>query len=425
MLLKRRDLDVGNRRGDSMVALLCFTVVTAGLCAAMSTMVGTRVSLARMSRDVMGAMDAAESGLSASRVELYMQKDPGGDGIGTISGSIDNGEYSVSCTAIDATHMRLVSTGKRGIARKAIESVVTVEKQQWSPWFAAAFGDKFVTVSGGTFTDAYDSTLGTYASQATHVAPDGTVYAIADGDVGSNGDVTLNGTGSKVNGDATPGPSSTVYYNGGSWVSGTTTPEEKPVVLPPIDMSPVTDASGAILASAKDYSKFTISKGVKISANGDISISAGGQITIPEGNWYINSIKSTGGATIVIQGKVKMFVKHSIDLASATIQNQLQLPTALQIFGMGDTSANSADIVKLNAGAGLYAAVYAPKMEVTISGGGAIYGSITAGSIKNTGGSAFHFDEALVGSFVGSSEMLVTEVTWQRTVVPDGVLAGQ
>lgn len=411
------------RRGDSMVALLFFTTITAALCAAISSVVGARVSLTRMSRDVMGAMDAAESGLSAARFELVGQKDPDADGVGTLAGTLDGGLYSVSCTPIDATHMRLVSTGRRGIARKSIESVVLVEEETWSPWMAAAFGDKSVVISGGTFTDAYDSTLGTYESQAVNVAPDGSLYGIADGDIGSNGDITMNGTGAAVHGAATPGPDGTVFYNGGSTIDDGTTPAEEKVILPPVDMSPVTDSNGNILASATNYSSFIKTAGVKISPTGDITISGGGKLTIPPGNWYINSIKSTGGGTVAIQGTTKLFVKHSIDLASGYLENPTKLPTMLQVFGCGDTSQFASDIVKLNAGAGLYAAVYAPKMDVTIAGGGAIWGSVVAGSIKNTGGSAFHYDKALAGSIIATTKMLVTEVTWQRAASPEGVLA--
>ena len=60
-------------------------------------------------------------------------------------------------------------------------------------------------------------------------------YANTDGDIGSNADITMD-QNTAVYGSAIPGPSSAVFLNGQSTVSGATLPAPEPFPLPPLDI---------------------------------------------------------------------------------------------------------------------------------------------------------------------------------------------
>ena len=51
----------------------------------------------------------------------------------------------------------------------------------------------------------------------------------------------------------------------------------------------------------------------------------------------------------------------------------------------------------MGSSAALYASVYAPQSDVTLSGNGAIYGSVVGKSVNMTGTSAIHYDLSLGG----------------------------
>ncbi len=75
-------------------------------------------------------------------------------------------------------------------------------------------GINSVTMSGGSYTDSYNSNNGSYTVGSAH----------NNGDVCSNGPIVMSGTPTTVNGDAHPGPGSTVTMTGGAKVTGSTTP---------------------------------------------------------------------------------------------------------------------------------------------------------------------------------------------------------
>jgi len=50
----------------------------------------------------------------------------------------------------------------------------------------------------------------------------------------------------------------------------------------------------------------------------------------------------------------------------------------------------------LSGGAGYYGVVYAPLSDITISGGGNLYGAVIGSTITNSGGTLIHYDRALL-----------------------------
>jgi hypothetical protein len=68
-------------------------------------------------------------------------------------------------------------------------------------------------------------------------------------------------------------------------------------------------------------------------------------------------------------------------------------------------------------GSGAALTVYAPYTDVSVTGGGGIYGSIIADNLQAQGGSQFHYDEAL-GGLGGSGPPKLTRVYWRDVAQP-------
>lgn len=92
--------------------------------------------------------------------------------------------------------------------------------------------------------------------------------------------------------------------------------------------------------------------------------------------------------------KVRLFVAGDVNLAANALQNNTQRATNVQIFGLPSTDGATHSINVDTAGNRI-AAIYAPNHAVTLGGNGSLSGAVSAASLKLTGNSSVHFDEAL------------------------------
>jgi hypothetical protein len=404
-----------NQRGTALISAVSLAVVASGLCLAMMTTVTSRAALARRSKDGMVSMEICNSGLSLSRAEHLAAKDLDGNGIGNTEGNISGGDYKVESTKLDNTHYRLVGTGVYGLERRTVESIIEINVINANPFSYAIFGQDWVTVNGGSKGDAYDSSKGSYASQAVNKDKYGNTIAMWGCDVSSNGPITVSGTGTTIDGNVQPGVGDSTSVNGGAKVDGSTAPLDKDMDLPPIDTDVVYNSDGTVKAGLKNYSSWTKSGNASVDSGGNVVIGNGGKLTIPDGTYWVNSIKITNNGTLAVSGKVTLYVAHKVDGTGGSILNESGIPGNLLILGLGDESKNPSDSISISAKNGLYAAIYAPKEGLTVQGGGSFYGAVVGKSVKDTGGSAFHFDEALknlIGGVKGKNT--VKQISWRR-----------
>lgn len=406
-----------SQEGSSLVVALVLTMIGAGLCAAMMTSVTSRATLTRTSRAGMSAMEVADSGLALARAELCANKDFDGGGIGTVAGTLGTNAYAVTCDAVDASHYMLRSTGRQDIARRTIESLVEVTESSSYLFGLGAFGDHWVTITGGTISDAFDSDLGPYITQAVNLDGKG-LYASWGSPVGSNGWITVSGTGTYVRGDVTPGTTSTVSVNGGGGVDGSTAPRKVAQTLGDIDTSPIYDEKGNLLPSAVAYNTWPKLGKVTFSGN-SVTVGLGGILEIPAGDHYLANLKVSNGGILKVNGNVRLFIGNELDATGGSIVNASQVASQLQIFGLADDSLNPSSGIHLSTKLGLFAAVYAPKTAVTLNGGGFFCGAIVSRTLKETGGSAFHYDQALAKVKTGVAERHVKQMSWRRAATPE------
>lgn len=244
-------------------------------------------------------------------------------------------------------------------------------------------GLNFVTISGGSYTDSYDSGNGVYSRTS----------AGQKGHVCSNYNITLSGGATVVNGDAHPGTTSTVTTSGGSDVVGSTTPLDSPLNEPAVNTgnAATVNNNGDVPNSANNKDP--------LDKSGNFKLSGGDTVTLPPGTYYLSTLTLSGGSSISISGKTIFYVTGNVDISGGSILNTTQLPVNCQLYGMGSK-------VVLSGSSQWSGVVYAPTADITRSGGSSdFFGMAVGKSLTLSGGGGCHYDEslnALVGAQSGA-----------------------
>lgn len=310
------------------------------------------------------------------------------------------GDYDVTVFNYADSNPRVQVTGyfpSKLDPQPIIRSVNAVLGKSGTVFNYAAFGGTTVTLKGQGKTDSYDSSAGAY----------GGANIGSEGDVGTNGDVTISGGNAFVDGDASTGPSGT--FNDGTKVSGDITHENNEV-MPPVY---VPDALSSLGAGGGINSTVTIPSGsykytsINLSSTDVVTIVGPAEIYLTGST----SISITGQAEIVIDaassGPVTIYFDGDVNLAGQGITNETQTPLDLILYG---TSGNSQDI-NVTGQTDFYGAFYAPDAEIKLSGDGALYGSFIGDEVEISGQGGVHYDEQL--SQTSSAVSLFTVESWQ------------
>jgi hypothetical protein len=251
--------------------------------------------------------------------------------------------------------------------------------------------------------------LGTYASQATN-GSGSDQHADTDGDVGSNGDITLD-QNSHVWGDANCGPDGTTTVLGNAVVAGSTTPAPEALELEPIVVP-------------------------SYASNGDKTISANS--TIAAGNYYwptfvcntnktvtltgpstivVNNFTLRGGSAFVIDptnGPVTLYVIDNFVLNSnSQMYSTRYYPGDLRVNMISDNIADPdvaivLDTIDFASNTKMWAALYAPNALLTINSNFALYGALIARQVDLDSNAFIHYDESLAAD-LGSNT-----TDWQK-----------
>jgi len=279
-------------------------------------------------------------------------------------------------------------TGTGSCPAGSAKVVIEAEFRRESLFNCAACGKDSVSISGGATTDSYDSRTGAYGGSNVG----------SDGDVGSNGTVTLTGTGAIVHGDASA--LSTVTATGGALVDGTTTNLKAPIEFPPISHpcgSPYTYSSGSGISPVGSYN----------SSNGQLRGTGSANVTLANGTYCFSSVDLAGQSTLTVNGSVKIYLTADSNFTGGGVVNTTGLPENLQIFSLFSSSSQG---ISVSGGSQTAMAIYAPDCRVALSGGSNFYGAIVGKSIDISGGTAFHYDKRLEDNVNGEIAM----VSWRQ-----------
>lgn len=396
--MKLRDRIVGRRRARSggVLVLAMFAVSAMAVLAFTVTAVGhSSVGEQKSSNARIAARCEAEAGLGAALFDLSVT---GNGSLGSAQAPISyaGGSYWVAATDLGGGFKSLVSTSRSNDLGQRLELVVKRQNTNVFRW--ATFGDQIVTLASNAHVDAYDSALGTYASQAL-TGSGSTLHALADGNVGSNGNI-LAKQNSKVWGSVQPGVSGTASIIGNATVSGSTTPATSPQALPPINWP-------------------------SFASLGALTVAKNGTLNIPSGNtrydttWFNtgSTINITGPATVVFDslqisstakinvnataGPVAIYVQNNFIMSSnAMIASTTKRPLDVSLILNSDNIIDpdgivDLDQIDLSSNSQIYGTIYAPNASITVNSNFELFGALIAKKVWLDSNSLLHFDEQL------------------------------
>jgi hypothetical protein len=332
------------------------------------------------------AFVVAEAGLN----EAYRAVQGGGTGAiasKDLPAYFGGGVLWVTSEQLPDLSVRLVSTGLVGSGRQALEAVIKPATAE-DPLFIATLNSKeTLTLNEGVLIDSYDSSVGSYASQASNVVK-GVSHANENGDVRSNQDVVLNANAT-VWGDATPGPGYGVAFNTGSFVSGSTAPAQAPFHFPPIQVPNFPSLGSLTVLAAKpktippgdyDYTTLTINKGATLTVQGPANIVV---TDFTGGNDAKLQIDATNGPVTFY---VENTYTHTAGFQASPVNGS---PMALAFLVNGTQSVVFPSNSKVRGG------YYTPNANILFSSGTECWGSFAANRLDMANDMRFHFDEAL------------------------------
>ena len=322
----------------------------------------------------------------------------GGSGAGAHQVVADAGQ---PCANINATPVYLLtalavtpSGASRGARRMVQQEIAQTYINSNLPGglFAVGNGCGALNLAGGARTGSFNS-----AAEATPTDPPSN-RTNANGNVGSNGNVSVGGSSTSVNGSISTTQSPTVGACPGNGVSTTgnpgigaiaAAPPYNPSVPPaPNPLPPVTgvtlrdqtiNAAGGPLGNVEMRGTVTLT---------------GGTVNNPA-VYTMNSLTMNGNATLVISGPVVINfagvgVTTVVDMTGGSFSNTTNVPSNFVI------NYGGSDSMVVQGGNQSYAVINAPNSDLRFRGGADFYGQALARTIDNQGGTNFYWDLALV-----------------------------
>ena len=318
-----------------------------------------------------------------------------------------------------------------GIGASEVEVTAIVDRHVIPLFRYAAFatnaGCAALTFGGGSTTKSYNS-------QALNAGSP--VLLNTDGDVGTNGNLVLQGNTTHINGTlSTPrtGVGSCTTSNVTALtVQGKATVSEGLVELPQVvtyetppapSPLPPTTAVGmnssfsclGYLGCTKVGSTVTLSADptntVPYSSMGNVTVGPS-DLVLNEGTYIFNTLSIVGTAKITTNGKVTIKIAGQgstspLSLLGNSITNSSYDPSNLQIIYGGTGN------IALTGGTATAAIVYAPNANLTLSGNGDVYGSMLAGRMSVPGGANIYYDTNLAARAVTYGRPVLSSFTWR------------
>ncbi|HEX6588467.1 MAG TPA: hypothetical protein VF039_05545 [Longimicrobiales bacterium] len=384
-------------RTGSAAAIAVFALVFMGLLAVagLETAVNENRGAAAAVQSV-EALYAAEAGLNAVLGDwpsLQFMNVPAGDSLDLGWDTLPNGaRYRAVIRRYDdnvTQQMRAIKVEAQGSGPLGGRGVLWVWTTVPILHLSAVNSGGLVRFRGGSISDGYDSREGDYSV--------GPVYD--DGHIMTNGNLSIEGAGTQIRGNAMVGG---IITNTGSGVTGTqtigVTPQEYPnMPCPTTGFTPSTSIA-------------TNPPKVTVDGSGNLSLS-GDSLILASGTYYFNNVTmSNPSAKLIVPAgaTVEIFVAGTWTVSgNASINNRTRDASRLAIYGCG-TSTSTWSMSSGNAG---YFSVYAPRHPMTLSGGNAFFGAMTVASLDVAGGAPFHFDRALLA---GNHRGVVLRRSWTQ-----------
>lgn len=398
----------GGRTGSALVTAIVVTMVLGTMAVVFMTISARHQQEGDAAGGELNAFYAADAGLSAALVELKN----GGDGtLGSDQAPVSFGglDYWVAASAVDASVTSLVATGSDGNHQSRIEMLVKDNSTEITDF--GIFGKKLVALKSNGKVDSYDSSKGTYASEVSGA------YAHANGNVGSNDNITV-ASNTKVYGYAQYGPdkSDSISVAANVTISDGYGAAKTQVTLPPISVPAGYPSKGALNVTNK--APATIGPGnfqyTTISTNSNSTLTVKGPC-----NLVITSAATiSSNSTWKLDdsgGPIAIYALKDFELKSnSTVTPTSNDPTKLTLYlsGVHANAGSSSPKIDFSSNSQFFGTIYAPDLAVTINSNFELYGSVKATWLTLSSNSKIHFDEKLAAGALDPGKGY-TVVAWR------------
>jgi len=335
----------------------------------------------------------AEAGI-AEAIEALRAGQSGGVGTPELPAYLGGGVLWVEATDLGDGRTQLDAMAMKDSGRAALRVVVEGEAggadgagggENGFP--TMLFANQHLQLKQNVLIDSYDSSLGTYASQAINTYS-GVAYASSTGGASGNSTVQLD-SGVKVFGDVSAGPGFTAGLGGTAYVSGSTASKTQKIPLAPIPV-PVIASSGAyavansatktINPGTYHFTSVTQGKFSKLKVIGPATIVMDGYTTGASATLEVDC--SGGPVTIYDTGVWSVDKNYVVGPAPGTAVDAAFL-------------ISSAGTVQFDQGSKIQVGFYAPNALIQVDQGAEVWGALVADQITVDQGTKFHFDENL------------------------------
>lgn len=404
------------RRGTAIVTMAVCVAALAGLATAMLAVAMRNSGEQDGSRQNMQADYICQAGLSEAMFDLQR------DGTGSLGSesqprSFGGGRYWVAATPLDGDLLQLRATGLGD--RSGARQELVVRAVPNTIWRFGAFGKEFLHLDSNARVDSYDSHDGSYASQAVN-GSGSFMYARTNGDVGSNGDVSLD-QNAKVWGDAISGMTHSTTVLGNAIVTGSTGSSSADVELPAITV-PVYTNYGALTVSSSLTINSSNRAYTTLRVNASKTLTLRGPANLVVSNLILNS-----GAKIAVDDDDGPVVIHVLDNFIMNSNSQIvpdsRQPISVRLNLLSDNVINpevtvQLDTVDFDSNSKVWGVIYAPNARVVLDSNFELYGSLMARSLDIDSNATFHFDEALTDDTASGTPVYETvcwrEMPWRK-----------
>ena len=396
MRIGRMSGNGSSRRGMALMAMVLCVIGLAAISIALVTVSLGDNKEQRGKKEEIRASYVCQAGLSQAMYQLQKGQ-PGTLGSHQYPVTWAGSQYWVDASNVTPSIVRLRANGIENGIGAAQELVVRAVPN--TVWMYGAFGREYLHMNANARVDSYHSGLGTYASQAVNGSGN-SQHAHSDGDIGSNGDISMDVNGT-VWGDAIAGPGHTTTILGNAVVTGTTTPSTQMVQLPVINV-PAYPSSGALTVA----SNTTLAAGnynftsLRVNASKTLTITGPASVVTTNLELKSNSnllVDATNG--LVTFYVIDNFIMNS----NVQFRSTDFVPSKLRINLLSDNVINpevnvQLDQIVLDSNTQVYASILAPNARVVIDSNFQMFGALLARSLDLHSNSRFHFDEDLINA---------------------------
>src|SRR5262245_4976056 len=387
----------GARRGSALVMSLVAVATVVVLSVSFSQFASSVASRQAQAVHRKRAFYLAEAGLSESFAGFTLGKS-GNVGTKAEPARMGEGLFWVEAYELDGGLVRLDSTGMIGTGNAKLSMVV--RRGETNVASLGVFSNGLVTLGPGSLVDAYDSSIGVYATQTDK----------SGAALGSNSGLVITGSLLKpttIKGDVTPGVEEVVFTKGSVTITGSTACAFATTELPAVDVpdfqlsSPVVHGSPyplVIPAGASGYQSLTVQTGAQVIIQGPAEVELGSLTLAATAQLSFDTSK----------GPVELYVKDAMDLATDSLLSTSSThpeDVLIQVPGL------TAQPVQIRASGPFHGVIYAPETPVVIGSKFELFGALVADNLTFEGSAKLHFDKHLAE--LAAEEALPTVLSWR------------